>query len=200
MLTSSVGLWKNLFAEPTDPDPTIDQYNSKQILADMGRAGIVIGVSAFDDFFTRRFSECVVPILKNGKAKTPLIEFLGNCGLDVTEALALLAMDRPYRRIRKLVDDNLERKTTQKFTEIDKLFKCVGLQTLSAMVETKTTRTTLKRSCEIIIARRHAIAHQGDLNKHGNLTKLSYKDSQKRLNDLKLFVDTANQIVDDKLK
>ena len=124
MVTSSVDLWKILYGPDREnsAEPTIEQYNAQPELADMGRAGIVIGVSAFDDFFTRRFSECVVPVIKSGNANKPLIEFLGRCGLDVTAALALLTMERPYRRIRKLVDDGLERKTTQKFDTIDKLF------------------------------------------------------------------------------
>ncbi len=193
MVTSSVELWQ--VVEDSNSEPTIEQYNASGVIADMGRAGVVIGVSAFDDYFTRRFSECVVPIIKSGNAKKPLINFLDNCGLDVSEALSLLTMERPYRRIRKLVDDHLEKKTTQRFDAIDKLFKCVGLQTLSAQVEKEANRSTLKRSCEIIVARRHAIAHQGDLNKHGNLTRFSYKDAKKRLADLKLFVDTANTIV-----
>lgn len=141
MVEASVALWKSL--ESSEIDPTIEQYNGKNVLSEMGRAGIVIGVSAFDDYFTRRFTESVIPIIKEGNASKPLIEFLGNCGLDVREALELLTMKRPFRRIRKLVVDNLE------------------------------NRTTLKSSCEEIIKRRHAIVHQGDVNKHGTLTKVS---------------------------
>ena len=199
MLDASVELWKTKQGQSDATDPTVEEYNNAPEIADMGRAGVVIGVSAFDDFFTRRFAECIVPVIKAGNCNKLMIEFLGECGLDVAQSLALLTMNKPYRRIRKLVDDRLEHKTTQKFKKIDALFKCFKFHSLSADVETRTGRSTLKSSCKKIIDRRHAISHQGDMNKHGRLNDFSYIDARKRLGHIKLFIDTANQLIAEKI-
>ena len=176
-------------------DPSLQEYNAKHEHSDVGRAAIVPAVSAFDHYFTARFAECVVPLVKKGQVGQDLCKFLSEAGLDVKSALELMTMQRPNRRIRKLVDDQLQRTVTQQFKAIDKLFKLISIPNLSDAVQDKTGRKTLNRSIQKLIDRRHLIAHRGDLNRHAKLWDLDPKEIAKRFADAKLFVDTAEQII-----
>jgi len=198
MVEVSIDLWK--LKNQTTKSPTDKEYNEDRVLPDMGRAGIVIAVSAMDDYFTRRFAECVVPLLKSRKFSKKLTNFLGDCGLDVSAALELLTMERPYRRIRKLVDDHLSRHTTQRFKAIDSLYEKTGLSGFSAGIEKRTKRRQLKVSVEKLVERRHDIVHKGDMNFNGRVSDLSYKQAIKRIEDAKLFVDTAEEIIAARMK
>lgn len=181
-----------------------DFYNIKELedkqkeaMADIGRGGIVLAIASMDAYFTEKFAELFVPFLKKKGASKSLVEILEKAGLDVKQALELLGMERPYRRIRSLIEKHLARHTTQNFNAIDKLFKNFGIKDFSESVQRKTRRRTLKRSIEILIKRRHAIVHEGDSNRRGRLTEFDWNIMKKRLRDLLLFVDTADELIED---
>ena len=137
--------------------------------SDMGRASIVLAVSAMDQFFTRRFCELLIPFLKKYGPTDGLVDMLGSAGFDVREALVAIGMKRPYRRIRTLIEAHLETYTTQRFGAIDKLFLSIGLKDLSENSERRTGRKTIRSSIEKLVERRHLIAHAGDVNSYGKL-------------------------------
>lgn len=168
--------------------------------SDMGRASIVLGVSAMDQYFTRRFCELLVPFLKKNGPTEGLIEMLGEAGFNTKEALIAIGMQRPHRRIRTLVESHLENYTTQRFQMIDNLFISFGLKDFSSNAQKKTKRTSLISSITKLVERRHAIAHTGDLNRHGKLCPVDFKQLKKRFKDLEDFVTAADQIIDNRLK
>lgn len=168
--------------------------------SDMGRASIVLGVSAMDQYFTRRFCELLVPFLKNNGPTEGLIEMLGEAGFDTKEALVAIGMQRPYRRIRTLVENHLENYTTQRFEVIDRLFLSIGLKDLSVNAQKKTKRTTVISSITKLVERRHVIAHAGDVNSHGNLNPVDFKRLKKRFKDLNDFVQASEKIIENRLK
>ena len=168
--------------------------------SDMGRASIVLAVSGMDQYFTRRFCELLVPFLKSHGPTEGLIDMLGEAGFDTKEALIAIGMRRPYRRIRTLVETHLENYTTQRFEVIDNLFLSIGLKDLSLNAEKKTKRTTVISSITKLVQRRHAIAHAGDLSKHGKLCPIDFKQLKKRFKDLEDLVNAADQIIENRLK
>ncbi len=89
---------------------------------DLLRMAIVLSVSAMDAYFTNKFCDILIPFLKNKKPSSELIEILKKAGLNTETALDLIAMDRPYRRIRTLVESYFEQYTTQRAEVIDNLW------------------------------------------------------------------------------
>jgi hypothetical protein len=168
---------------------------NKPTYEDMGRAGIVLSVAAMDAYFTRRFTEILGPYLKAKGPSDDLVALLQAAGFDTRQALELLTMERPYRRIRSLVDSHLERYTTQRFDAIDRLFLCFGLKSLCANAQSRSRRATLLRSVEILVERRHEIVHTGDHDKHGKIVPLDFTEFAKRIRDLNIFVQNADEII-----
>jgi len=181
-------------------DPTIEQYNDGNFIAVVGRAGIVTVIAAFDRYFTTRFSECVVPILKNEGPSDGLLKILAAAGLDLKGALGLLHIQRPHRRIRTLVDNHFSDYTTQKFHVIDELFKSIGIANLTANAEKKAKKKTLRTSIEGLVRRRHVIVHVGDVDIRGNLRVLYPYDALKRIDHVKFLVENANEIIENRLQ
>lgn len=68
--------------------------------------------------------------LKRRRATDDLTALLFEAGLDTKAALEMLTMQRPYRRIRTLVESYLSKYTTQKQEVIDKLFLVYGVKGL----------------------------------------------------------------------
>ena len=145
-----------------------------------------------DNYFTRK----LVPFLKRKSPSKHLVKLLADAGLDTEEALIMMGMDRPYRRIRTLIRIHLTRYTTQHFEKIDELFACIGIKDLSKHAERKTGRKQLLASIRLLVKRRHEIAHEGDLNDHGSLQAIDAKRTVKRIRDLRLFVATADEIIE----
>ena len=174
---------------------TKDDKENKPVYEDMARGGLVLAVAAMDEYFTRRFTELLIPYLKKKGASKDLALLLSEAGLDVAQALELVLMDRPLRRVRALVDTHLDRYTAQRFEAIDALFRCVGLPTLSDNAQHLAGRKTLKRSVEILVERRHAIVHVGDYDKYGHLVALDFKQFRSRIDDLRTFVACADEII-----
>jgi hypothetical protein len=178
-------------SEATDP------FGDRRIIhQDMARAGIVLSVAAMDAYFTKKYSELFVPFLKAKGATPDLVRMLEAAGLDVEQALEMIAMERPYRRIRTLIDCHLERKATQRFEAIDDLFKSYGLSKLCENAQKKTGRKRLLRSIEILVERRHAIVHEGDLDKYGRLSSIDFKSMRSRVASLLVFVMAADGILE----
>lgn len=164
-------------------------------LSDMTRASVVLAVAAMDAYFTDVFAERFVPYLKQKGKNQTLIAFLDRAGLDTECALELITMDRPFRRIRTLVETHLERTTTQKMAVIDELFLAYNLKHFSANVEKSRRRKKLLASINILVRRRHNIAHEGDMNSHGRVNSIDPRKIKKRVTDVVTFVAGADEIL-----
>ena len=78
-------------------------------ISDIVRTALVLGVSAFDSYFTDKFIEIFIPYLYKYGPNKKIVSILEDAGLDVYAALELIKMDRPNSRIRNLVVKYLER-------------------------------------------------------------------------------------------
>lgn len=164
------------------------------------RMAVVLAVAGMDAFFTEKFSELLVPYIKRKKPTKDLLVILEKAKFDLSAAITMLQMDRPHRRIRKLVDDYLETYTTQTTKAIDELFKSFGLKDFSENARKKTKRKKLLAGIQKVVLRRHEIVHQADLNAQGTLRNLSPPQVKKQVRNIKLFVDAADSIASNVLK
>ncbi len=164
------------------------------------RAAVVLSVAAFDAYVTDVFAEKLVKYIKTYKPDDLLIDILRESGLDTRETLNLLKMDRPFRRVRSLVEKYYGVYTTQKFKVIDQLFLAYRLKDITQRAQDKSGRKTLKRSVELLVQRRHKIAHDGDYNAHGRLNQIDVRQVRRRIGDLKLFVSCLDEIINNKIK
>jgi hypothetical protein len=167
--------------------------------ADLTRAAVVLSVAAMDTYFTDIFAERFIPFLKKKGPTDGICEILNDAGLTTKTALELLTMERPYRRIRTLIEQYFERHTTQKVETIDSLFLAYGIKNFSANIQKLKGRRTLLRSVELVVQRRNEIAHAGDLNAYGKLTPIDYDQMKKRLLDIVTFVSGAEEILQKQL-
>ena len=168
--------------------------------SDMIRSAVVLSVAAMDSYFTNRYAEILIPYLKKNNSSPKIIELLEKSGLNTKVALELITMDRPYRKIRTLVDSYLAKYTTQKRHAIDELFLGFGLNNFCENIQKRSKRKTLLRSVEILVERRNSIVHDSDYNSHANLKKINHKTIYRRINDLTTFVRNAEDIILNKLK
>ncbi|MCK5242212.1 hypothetical protein KAR34_07160 [bacterium] len=174
----------------------------KKDLSELVRAALVLGISAFDAYFTNKFVEKLIPYLRKHGPTDGMVKIFEQAGLDTRTALELIPKDRnerPYRRLRTLVDQHLERYVTQKFKVVDELFCVMGLKNLSRNAEKKAGRKKLQRSIEIAVDRRHAVVHNGDLNSHGNLCNIDYREIKKRFDEVVLFVEKCDEIINSRV-
>ncbi len=162
---------------------------------DIMRAAIVLAVAAMDNYFTNRFVEMFIPFLKTRGPTKGLLDLLGKAGFDTKLALEMLTMERPYRRLRSLVDSYLDRFVTQRFEVIDSLFLAYGVKNFTHSVQAKIGRKTLLRSIEILVERRHAIVHGGDLNAHNCLVDIDGSEVLRRITDMEVFVTGAEKFL-----
>jgi len=167
----------------------------KRAPKDLIRASVVLSVAALDSYVTGVFAEKLVPYIKKYQPDDLLLDILKDSGLNTKEALNLLRMKRPYRRIRTLVTKYYDTYTTHRFKVIDSLFLAYRLKNISDRAQDKSGRKRLKRSVEILVERRHKIAHDGDYNSHNNLISVDSKQTKKRIDDLKLFVKCLDEII-----
>ena len=165
-------------------------------VCDLSRAAIVLAVSGMDAYFTSKFTELLVPFLKK-KGPTPdLVTFLAKAGLNTTAALEMLTMDRPYRRIRTLVEAHLDRVTTQQVSVIDELFQAYGIKGFTKHANAMTKRKSLLPRIGKLVARRHEIVHDSDLNRHGRMQPVDAKVLTRQLADLSLFIHACDHLAD----
>jgi hypothetical protein len=185
LLTLQLAVERLLAGQKSPPDAS-----------DMTRAAVTLAVAGMDAYFTGVFAERLVPFLK--KKKTPpkaLCDLLQKAGLNTVTALELLGMDRPYRRIRKLMDCHLEKHVSQRVEVIDELFLSYGLKDFCGHVQRKAKRKNLLKSVQILVGRRHEIAHKGDVNSHGRLQKITPTQIKTRVMHLVKFVASADEIL-----
>ncbi len=180
---------KRVDGKPLDLDPN-----------DLVRAAVVLAVSAMDAYFTDRFVEMLIPFLQQKGASDGLVKLLADARLDTRQALEMLSMKRPYRRVRSLVEAYLERFTAQRFGAIDSLFWAYGLKDFSKCVERTIGRKTIRRSIELLVLRRHQIVHDGDLNSHGKLVPIDGLKMFRRIQDIQKFVEGAESFLNKIIK
>ena len=169
-------------------------------LSDIVRSAIVLSVSSMDSYFTSRFEEMLIPFLRTNNPTPKLISVLSDAGLDTEQALIMVAMKRPYRRIRTLVGWHMDKYVTQRFHKIDDLFLAFGYKNFCENVQRSVHRKNLLRRIEILVERRHDIVHEGDLNQHGRLRKVDVVETYRRIKDLFIFIKSAEQILSERLK
>jgi hypothetical protein len=198
MIEGSVALYDMFKNEGIDDFP--ESYNDAATFSDMGRSGLVIAVGAMDAYFTDRFCENLISHLKKDQPSRKLVALLEKAGIDVISCLKMFSMDRPFRRIRNLLDDYVETLVTQRFEAIDELYKCYSIPSLAKGVEIRTGRTTLLKSIKVAIQRRHQIVHRGDLNSHKKLVKFDANEMLKRLRLMRIFVMAADELLDERFR
>lgn len=176
-----------------------DQGEGGNPTKDIVRGAVVLSVSALDAYVTDAFIEKLVPYLKSHTPDDSLIEILHEAGLDTKEALVLINMERPYRRIRTLIERYYSKYTTQKFEVIDKLFLQYHLKNIIKNAANKSGKARIRRSVEKLIERRHEIAHDGDYNSHARINDIDENSMLKRIKDLELLVTLIDEIVCNKI-
>ncbi|EGG94365.1 hypothetical protein IMCC1989_37 [gamma proteobacterium IMCC1989] len=162
---------------------------------DIIRGAVVLAVAALDTYVTDVFSEKLVPYLKKFNPTKDLIDLLYASGLDTKEALNLLTMERPYRRIRTLIESYYASYTTQKFDVIDKIFKPYSLTQITENAAKLSGRKSIKKSVEKLVERRHQIAHSGDYSSHGRIIEIDEDQIAKRIDHLELLVNNIDKIL-----
>lgn len=171
------------------------------VTSDLLRASLVIAVAAMDAYFTSRFTEHLVPYLKsasnskNSQVPNNLVDLLSLGGLNARSALEMLTMDRPYRRIRTIVDAYLSTYTTQQHHVIDSLFLCYGVKDLSVNAQAITKRKKLLDSVAKAVKRRHQIAHDGDVNQHYKTRPIAVKQVSNWITDITLYVSSCEELI-----
>ena len=109
-------------------------------------------------------------------------------------------MNRPYRRIRTLMDAYFDRYTTQRADVIDKLFLAYGIKEFSKNTQRLAGRVNLVRRIDLMVERRHAIVHEGDLNSHGRLCEIDGSKVYGQVTDLRKFVEAAHDLTERRMK
>lgn len=163
---------------------------------DLIRAAVVLAVAGFDAYFTNKFCDILNPYLKSHKPGPTLIATLRDAGLDTEAALELAVMERPFRRIRTLVQRSLAGRTTQRFEAIDELFLSIGVKNLCLNAQKKTGYSNLNARVEALVLKRHDIAHSADLNSHANPREIDREKIRRRLVDLQRLVEACDDIID----
>lgn len=190
---SLVSSYKKL--QEIDEDEGTDIPTPKDII----RGAVVLAVAALDTYVTDVFSEKLVPYLKAYKADPDLVTLLNDAGLDTKEALYLLTMERPFRRIRTLVESYYSSYTTQKFEVIDQIFKPYRLKEITTNAAAKSGKPSIKKSVGKLIERRHQIAHSGDYNSHGRIVDIDEEQIGKRIGHLEELVTCMDEIISNRI-
>lgn len=162
---------------------------------DIVRGAVVLAVAALDAYVTDVFSEKLVAYLKKYSPDQSLVDLLHNAGLDTKEALFLITMDRPYRRIGTLIRRYYQTYTTQKFDVIDSIFLPYRLKKITDNAAAKTGKASIKTSVGKLIARRHEIAHAGDYNGHGRIVDIDESQIARRIKNLEILVAAIDEII-----
>ena len=167
---------------------------------DLLRAGVVFAVAGMDAYFTDRFAESLVRFLKSRGPTADLTKLLAQAGLDTRAALEMLSMQRPYRRVRTLLEWHLSRKTTQKQDVIDKLFRVYGVPDLCANAQRHAKKKELLAVVDDAVLRRHSIVHSGDLNAHDKAQPIDDARASRYIQTIELFVTSAEYVIAKSLK
>ncbi|WP_294621264.1 HEPN domain-containing protein [uncultured Roseovarius sp.] len=163
---------------------------------DLTRSAVILAVAAFDRYFTAKYCDVLIPHLKDDKKiSDEVLKRLEDAGLNARFSLELLASDRPFRKIRTIVQNSLSKYTTQRFEVIDDLFLAFGLNDLCECSQKKAKRKNLLTRINKLVELRNDIAHDGHTNVRGDPKAISSADVRARVNDLKLFVENCDHIV-----
>ncbi len=163
------------------------------------RAAVIISVAAFDRYFTTKFCDVLVPHLKSkAKPSKALVKILNEAGLDTEFALELAVARRPFRKIRTIVQNSLSRHTTHRTEVIDKLFLALSLKDLTKNAEKKANRANLRARIGKLVDIRNDIAHEAHIDTRGNPKHIHVADIRSRIQDLELFTNNCDQIIDSK--
>ncbi|WP_417277951.1 HEPN domain-containing protein [Celeribacter sp.] len=167
---------------------------------DISRAAAVLAVAAYDHYFTSKFSDVLASYLSKNEPNKSLLEMLERGGLNTKVALEIAVMKRPFRRVRSLITKSLSEKTTNRTKAIDNLFAAIDLKGLSGRVHKKAARTNLGTRIDKLVDIRNAIVHSAHLNSHGKPRAINIDDIEARIGEVKLFVETAEQIINEWIK
>jgi len=160
---------------------------------DILRSSIVLAVAAFDAYATDCFSEKFITYIKKKSVDSTLIELLEKAGFNIEFALQLINSERPYRKIRTLIDQYYSAYTTQRLCVIDELFLQYHIKQLTCNAAKRSGKKTLLSSVEKIIERRHCIVHNGDYNEFDRIKNV-YEGDLKRIDDLCILVANMDDI------
>ncbi len=166
-------------------------------LDDLLRSAVVLGMAGCDSYFTHKFCDALVPFLKHHDPSKELLNMLEKAGLNTKMALELSMMERPFRRIRTLLERSLSHLTTQRTSAIDTLFGAVELKGLTGRVHSRARRTNLGKRLNTMADFRNEIVHAAHLNSHSKPKTISLDDVKSRLRDVALFVETCDRIIDE---
>jgi len=167
--------------------------------SDVVRAAVVLAVAAMDAYFTDKYCSLLVPYIKKHGANQRIEQRLTSAGLDIDQALQMALMKRPHARVLSLMRRHLDRKTTQGRKAIDGLYKDYRIDSLVQDTVDAVGRKTLFRRIEILVDRRHQIAHSGDLNAKGKANQVKYDDLKAKVADIKVLVHRADYLLYEKL-
>lgn len=162
---------------------------------DIIRAAVVLAVAALDAYVTDVFVEKLATYLKRQRPDDSLVELLLKAGLDTREALSLLTMERPYRRIRNLVRSYYAQYTTQRFDVIDSVFLVYRLNKLTDAAFRKTRQAHIKSRVGDLIIRRHEIVHAGDYNQANRIQDIDEVKVKRWIKALEDMVTAMDEII-----
>lgn len=182
---------KELKEENTDLDIAVSQ--------DILRGAIVLAVAAFDAYATDCFSEKFVTYIKRRNVDKSLIKLLDKAGFNIEFSLELINSDRPYRKIRTLIERYYSAYTTQRLCVIDELFLQYHISRITDNAARRSNKKRLLSSVEKIIARRHCIVHDGDYNEFNRINSVNEGD-MKRIDDLNILVENMDEIIENKFR
>lgn len=173
--------------------------NGEAASQDILRGAIVLSVAAFDAYATDCFSEHFINYIKKYNIDNSIITLLTDAGFDVRFALDLIKTDRPYRKIRTIIDKHYSKYTTQRIKVIDDLFQLYHIDKITKNAAKKAGKKpeTFLKSVERLVERRHCIVHDGDYNDHNRITNVTSTDI-KRIETLKVLVDNMEEIINNR--
>ena len=168
---------------------------------DILRSAIVLSVAAFDAYATDCFSEYFVTYIKRHGVDESLESLLNDAGFNVKFSLELINSDRPYRKIRTLIDKYYSQYTTQRLSVVDELFLQYHIKDLTKNAANRSGKNSerLLKSVEKLTQRRHQIVHDGDYNDNNRINNVSEVDIR-RINDIALLVENMDAIITNKIR
>lgn len=171
-------------------------------LDDILRSALVMGVSALDRYVHERVREGIVRAFRRRGLSREQRDFA------IPLTLALDAMNslrraqrqgravRPANEIRKAIQEMLHEKPLQNWRDIEGAFCLIGITGITGEIQASLGLPNLdeyKKEYRAIIARRHRIVHEGDLERHERggrpkKNRISSRFVRRSLDFLKKFV------------
>jgi len=162
---------------------------------DILRSAVMLATAAFDTYVTDSFEERFKTYVSGGHADKKIFDLLDEAGLDSKEAIGLLNMRRPYRRLSTIIKRYYSKFTTQKMEVVDNVFSQYGIKSITLSTAKKSGKQSIKDSTTKLVRRRHDIVHGGDYNDQGKLQQIDEAKVSKRIDNLQLLVKNMEQII-----